>query len=157
MNRKYLDIVSGTAVLLLAAALYIGSTGIKSLDVSRFGSGFFPSIVAGLLAILGLVIVAGGIRQARGPDQKSADKDGKPRPWAVVATFVLMAAYAAFLPTLGFLVSTGVYLFVQMLLLVPSDKRNFGLFGIISVVTAVVVYYTFVKVFQLMLPAGILG
>ena len=156
MNRKYWDIASGLGVIALGVALISASTHIKSLDVSRFGSGFFPAIVAILFMILGLVIFVGGIKQARGPDQK-VEKDGKPRMWAVFATFVLMAAYATFLPSIGFLISTALYLFIQMLLLVPNDRRNFLAFGIISIVTSVVVYYTFVEVFQLMLPAGILG
>lgn len=157
MNRKYWDIVSGLGVMALGAGILLASTKIKSLDVSRFGSGFFPSMVAVLFLVLGLVILASGIKLALGPDQKAESKDGKPRLWAVLATFVLMAAYATFLPSLGFLVATAIYLFVQMLLLVPNDKRNLLLFALISVVASVVVYFTFVKVFQLMLPAGILG
>jgi len=155
MNRKYWDIASGLGVVALGIALLEASSHIRSLDVSRFGSGFFPAIVAILFMILGLVIFVGGVKQARGPDQK-VEKDGKPRMWAVFATFVLMAAYATFLPSVGFLITTTIYLFIQMLLLVPSDRRNLLLFGLISVVTSVVVYYAFVKVFQLMLPTGIL-
>ncbi len=53
--------------------------------------------------------------------------------------------------------SDQLYLFGQMYVLAHKDERNYVVFGIISVVTAVVVYYLFGQVFHLMLPAGYLG
>jgi putative tricarboxylic transport membrane protein len=76
---------------------------------------------------------------------------------AVVGTFVLMAGYAALLPMVGFMITTAVYLFLQINILAENQHRKPVLFGIISVVTSVSVYYLFVMVFHLMLPAGILG
>lgn len=159
MKKKYWDLVSGSLLLLFSAAVFIGAQNVKTLAVSSIGSGFFPSIVSILLGITSIFIIIGGLAQARTPD-KAADKEkaeDKPRVWGVIGTFALMAFYAILLPKLGFLITTTIYLFVQINILSPRESRKQFLFGIISVVTSVVIYYTFVSVFKLMLPAGILG
>jgi putative tricarboxylic transport membrane protein len=155
VNRKYWDLVSGIVLFLFSIALFIGSLNVKTLAVSSIGSGFFPAVVAIMFAITSLVVVFGGIKQAKGKDLPADDKAGKPRVMAVVGTFVLMAGYAALL--VGFMITTAVYLFLQINILAENQHRKPVLFGIISVVTSVSVYYLFVMVFHLMLPAGILG
>jgi uncharacterized membrane protein YidH (DUF202 family) len=159
VKKKYWDLASGSVLLLFSAVLFIGAQRVKTLAVSSIGSGFFPSVVAVLLAITSVAIIIGGIVQARKPDAASGKEkaEDKPRVWGVIGTFALMAFYAILLPKLGFLITTTVYLFVQINILSPRESRKQFMFGIISVVTAVVIYYTFVKVFHLMLPAGILG
>ena len=52
-----------------------------------------------------------------------------------------------------------IYLILQMFVLAPREKRgkkDIALYVFISAVTALAVYLVFVKVFYLMLPAGIL-
>ena len=161
MKRKYWDLASGIAFLGLSIILFVGAQNVKTLDVSSFGSGFFPSVVAVLLAITSIVIIVGGVAKAKKlepePKTAAAASDEKPRLWGVVGTFIVMAGYALLLSTLGFLTTTTLYLFIQINLLSPKDSRRQLMFAIISVVSSVVIYYTFVKVFNLMLPAGILG
>jgi hypothetical protein len=159
VKKKYWDLASGSVLLLFSAVLFIGAQRVKTLAVSSIGSGFFPSVVAMLLAITSIAIIIGGVAQARKSDSttEKTKAEDKPRVWGVIGTFALMAFYAILLPKLGFLITTTVYLFVQINILSPNESRKQILFGIISVVTSVVIYYTFVKVFHLMLPAGILG
>lgn len=159
MKKKYWDLVSGSVLLVFSGVLFIGAQQVKTLAVSSIGSGFFPSVVAILLAITSVFIIIGGIAQAKKPDKASdkAKAEEKPRVWGVIGTFALMAFYAILLPKLGFLITTTVYLFVQINILSPNESRKQFLFGIISVISAVSIYYLFVSVFHLMLPAGILG
>lgn len=162
MKRKYLDLVSGFAFLALAIALYFGSKNVKTLDVSRFGGGFFPSIVAVLLAITSLGIILGGIAQAGKPNKEEPQANTessleKSRRWAVLVTFLLMFGYALLISKLGFIITTALYLFIQINILSPKKSRHQLLFAIISVLSSIIIYYTFVKLFNLMLPAGILG
>lgn len=162
MKRKYWDLASGIAFLALSITVFIGAQNVKTLAVSSIGSGFFPSVVSVLLAITSIAIIAGGIVQARKPDPEGASKakssaDGKPRIWGVIGTFALMAGYALFITKLGFLITTVLYLFAQMNILSPKQSKRQLMFAIIAVVASVIIYYTFVKVFNLMLPAGILG
>lgn len=162
MKRKYWDLASGIAFLVLSIAVFVGAQNVKTLAVSSIGSGFFPSVVSILLAITSIAIIAGGIVQSRKPDTPAAQKAvsaaaEKPRVWGVVGTFGLMALYALLITKVGFLITTTVYLFIQINILSPKASRKQLMFAIISVVASVIIYYTFVKVFNLMLPAGILG
>ncbi len=168
MKRKYWDLASGIAFLALSITVFVGAQNVKTLAVSSIGSGFFPSVVSVLLAITSIAIIAGGVFQARkaepaaAPETKSsAEKkpsaEEKPRVWAVLVTFILMAAYALLITKVGFLITTTMYLFIQINILSPKQSRKQLMFAIISVVSAIAIYYTFVKVFNLMLPAGILG
>lgn len=162
MKKKYWDLASGIAFLVLSITVFIGAQHVKTLAVSSIGSGFFPSVVSVLLAITSIAIIAGGIVQARKPDPSPASKarastEEKPRVWGVIGTFALMAGYALLISKLGFLITTTLYLFVQMNILSPKQSRRQLMFAIIAVLAAVIIYYTFVKVFNLMLPAGILG
>ncbi len=157
MKKKYWDLASGIFLLVFSVALYFGAKNVKTLSVSSVGSGTFPSIVAVVLAIVSVAIIVGGVKKARGPDEKAKTDGGKPRMWAVVATFVIMAIYATLMPSVGFMITTAVYLFAQMYIMAAKEHQKPILFGVISVVASVSIYYMFVKVFSLMLPAGILG
>lgn len=157
MKKKYWDLASGIVLLAFSVALFIASGKVKTLGVSSIGSGFFPSVVAVLILLVSVGIIVGGIQKARGPDAKPAADADKPRMLAVLATFALMAAYALLIAPVGFLITTTVYIFVQIQLLSPNTHRKHLMFGIISVVSSTVIYFTFVKVFNLMLPAGLLG
>lgn len=157
MKKKYWDLASGIFLLVFSVALFIGAQNVKTLSISSVGSGTFPSFIAVLLAIVSIAIIVGGAKKARSPDEKQKPVEGKPRMWAVVATFVIMALYAALMPKVGFIIMTAVYLFAQMYIMAAKEHQRPIVFGIVSVVTSVSVYYLFVLVFNLMLPAGILG
>ena len=55
------------------------------------------------------------------------------------------------------MISSVVYLIVQMTVLAPKEKRNYLLFAVISVAVSVVVYYLFRNGLNVLLPAGLLG
>jgi hypothetical protein len=157
VKKKYWDLTSGIFLFLFSIALFIGAQNVKTLSISSIGSGTFPSFIAVILAIVSVAIIVGGAKKARGPDEKSAKGGEKQRFWAVLATFAIMALYALLMPKVGFIITTMVYLFLQMYIMAAKEHQKPILFGIISIVTSVSVYYMFVKIFSLMLPAGILG
>lgn len=155
IKEKYWDFCSGIFLFVFSIVLFYGGMTVKTLEVSTFGSGFFPKVVAVILALTSLPIIAGGLQKARIADGK--EEKLNPRWWAVLATFGIMLAYAALIPKLGFIITTTVYLFLQMQILADGSKRKHVLFAVIAVSASVIIYFTFVKVFNLMLPAGILG
>ena len=75
---------------------------------------------------------------------------------AVVLTFVIIIAYVLIMPTLGFILSTMIYLFLQMIVLAPPEKRNYVLFAIVSVVFTAFVFVAFRVGLQQLLPRGII-
>ena len=62
----------------------------------------------------------------------------------------------AFQPV-GFIISTMVYLFLQILVLVPKEKRSWPLTVIISVVSPIAIYALFTYAISSPLPKGIWG
>ena len=156
MKKKYWDLASGIVLFLFSIVLYIGAMNVRTLEVSTFGSGFFPKIVAVMLALASLALIVGGIKTAKAADGAEEAK-GNPRWKAVLATFTIMVAYAALLPFVGFMITTAVYLFLQINILSENRHRKPFLFAVVSIVTSVAIYYLFVKAFNLMLPAGFLG
>ena len=162
MIKKYKDVFCGGALILLGAGLYAASFGIKSVALNLIRADFFPRLDAALLMLLGVVLAAGGLAKARHFQPSSEEaipfwkNDGTV---SMLETLALIALYLFTLKPVGFLLSTFVYLILQMFVLAPREKRgkkDIALYVFISAVTALAVYLVFVKVFYLMLPAGIL-
>lgn len=155
LKEKYWDLCAGIFLFLFSGLLYYGGMTVKTLEVSSFGSGFFPKILAVLLALTSASIIFTGYKKAKGADE--AEGDAKTHWKGVLLTFVLMLGYMSLIPFLGFMITTAAYLFLQMNILAGDHSRKHVQFAVVSVISSVVIYYTFVNVFRLMLPAGILG
>jgi putative tricarboxylic transport membrane protein len=76
---------------------------------------------------------------------------------SVWSTIGLLIVYAVVLQYLGFILSTMLYLFVQMIVLAGERKTKYVTLVLISVVASTGIYALFVYGLELMLPAGILG
>jgi len=78
----------------------------------------------------------------------------------LVACCGLIALYTLFFRSLGFVVSTTLFLFLLTLLLAPKDKRTGKMivfYAVFSVVFTVILYLLFTRAIAMMLPHGILG
>ena len=138
-------------------------------------SSFVPKVVGILLIVLSILQLifsskaaknapAAQITQASEEDEEfnveDWDDDAANRnadTKALVAIFVILIIYMALLSTLGFMISSVLFLIATMLLLTPAEKRNIPLILILSVVVSVGVYYLFVYGLDMVLPRGILG
>lgn len=162
MFKKYKDVFCGCFLILLAIGLYAASFGIKSVALNLIKADFFPRLDAALLAILGIILTAAGLKKAR-HFQHAGEKE---EPFwkndgtvSMLETLGLIALYIFALKPVGFMIATFVYLVVQMYVLAPKEKRtrrNAAVFVGVSLITSFAVYFIFTKVFYLMLPAGIL-
>lgn len=61
------DLLAGLVFLALAAAFGFAALGYELGTAFRMGPGYFPLVLAGILALLGLVIAANGMRTEGGP------------------------------------------------------------------------------------------
>ena len=68
----------------------------------------------------------------------------------------VIIGYTTILKPLGFCLSTVIFLFLQMLVLAPPDKRRYLLFAIVSVVFTAIVFVAFRIGLQMLLPRGII-
>lgn len=158
--KKCKDLILGVAMLLFSGFyLYYTQQIITrpKLIPSYASSRIMPTLLGVLLAGLSVILIIQGIRRIRtagGEAQK--EKTNKGDLLAIVLTFAVIIGYTLIMPPLGFCLSTVIFLFLQMLILAPNDKRNYLLFAIVAVVFTAVVFVAFRVGLQMLLPRGVI-
>ena len=161
--RKYKDAIVGGLVILAAVGLFAASLTIQSLSLNLIKADLFPKMDAILLGILGIALLWDGLRKAgqASEESKGEEKSGMSQGTrCMIITLALIAVYIFCLEPIGFLLSTFVYLVIQMLVLADEShrkKKDILLFVILSLVVSAGIYLLFTRVFYLMLPSGLLG
>lgn len=119
-------------------------------------AGVFPMLAAATLIVTSLVILAGTLRRPA-----ASGKVGTPAmrfvrevlPLRHVIVFVMVLAYLALLPWLGFVASSGLFLFTAFQFL---WRRHPALSLATAAVSLGAIYFIFRVVFQVVLPEGTL-
>ena len=159
--KKCKDLILGIVMLLFSGFYLIYAQQIKTrpkLTPGYASAKIMPSLLGVLLAILSIACIIQGIRQVKAKDagQDEGKKKDKGDLIAVALTFAVIIGYVLVMPTLGFILSTIIYLFVQMLILAPKEKRNYALFAIVAVVFTALVFVAFRIGLQQLLPRGLI-
>ncbi len=154
MTKKKKDILVSVVFIILGAFILLQSIGVEPLMNNDVGSGFFPKVVGlVIMAIAGAKLVLSLKEEDDGVVEKTTEGD-MAGGWITV---ILIGLYVLAYQSVGFLVSTAIYLFLQILVLCPKEKRNFLIFGLVSLITPVFIYTMFVYIINMPLPKGILG
>ena len=168
-NKQYkLDIIPGIvlAVFSIAYLSMIPSiqtfTGLGSTPLTNH---FIPYLWGGVLLFLSLWIIVRGLRKRKkylaegGKIEKTSLKAILMEKREVVASFIALGLYVGLMGVIGFLITTVVYLFVQILILTPREKwkKNYVPAAITAVVAGVVLFFIFIYVLNVLLPVGILS
>jgi hypothetical protein len=160
MKRNH-DIWAG-AVILVCTAVYFSQTfGIRKIAILPVSSAFIPRICVGFMSVLACALIVQGVRRekkspAPAPTQEQQVQSRQQLKAAGTALAILFVSILMMRP-LGFILSMTFYLLASFLTLSPREKWNIPLFVGISVISVTAIYFTFVKGFNLLLPAGILG
>lgn len=154
--KKYGDLAVGIAFLVLAVAMFVMAGALPPSLMGGLGSDFMPKVLA--MAVLAVIQIITGLRKMKMEYTLDQLKEEfKPEYWRVLVTILAFTVYVVVLSSVGFMISSVVYLIVQMTVLAPKEKRNYLLFAVISVAVSVVVYYLFRNGLNVLLPAGLLG
>ncbi|MFD1849577.1 tripartite tricarboxylate transporter TctB family protein [Oceanobacillus bengalensis] len=164
-ENKLVDIFSSLFLIALSIVLYVSTFSFRQMSASKIGSDFLPQVVAIGLFILSIILFINafvGWRKEKKLAEETVATETKEKKEKISYTLVfislgLMAVYLVLIPILGFLIATSVYLFVQIYLIAPEDKKSIIKFAVVSILISAFVYFVFKNVFYLMLPAGILG
>lgn len=156
--KKYGDIVVGVFFMVLGAVLYLAAAALPKSAVMDIGPDFMPKVVAILVFVLALVLT---IQSLVGLKDKKIDPDSIPKCdyRRVITSIILVLIYVFTMQPVGFIVTTLVYLPLQMLVLSPNDQRgpkNIAVLVVIDVIFTLAVYSLFRYAFMIMLPRGIL-
>lgn len=157
--ERYKDVFLGIFLMAVGFVLFAASFSIKSVLPMEIGPDFFPRVAAVCLIVLGAGTTGECLLKVKkeGNGQPEQEEKQGGSSISVVLTIVLMVIYVVVIKKMGFLITTALYLFCQINILAPKEKRNQILFIVISAAASAVIYLAFAKGLNLLLPAGILG
>lgn len=173
MKNHIRDLVTGFVLLAVSAFYYIASLGIRVF--SGYGSTpitarTIPQIWAVTIAAVSLILIVRSLKRlhtAKASGEAYSEESYKNRiahwikdNYAVIGTFIVLTLYTLSLKNAGFVVSTLIYLFIQVLLLTEKKKINKKLIVkaiIVTVIFSFAADYLFVELLSVPLPRGIWG
>jgi putative tricarboxylic transport membrane protein len=150
---RRLDLITGLVTAAVGALAFWEANDLAMFGENHVpGPGFFPKILAGLLAILGLVLAGISLRAPRPADDEHGEQaptwSGRLRAMAVLIAFGVIAPLVA---VIGYV--PAMVLLVLVVLYGIERRRDFR-----SLVAAVLIpaatYLLFAHVFAIPLPAG---
>ena len=151
MTNKKRNLIVSVLFLAFGIFLFVQAMGIKQMMKNDVGSGFFPKVIGVAIIVVAIIRLIMTLREPEKEAKKSSsDMKGG---WL---TIVLIAAYVVAFNTLGFLIATALFLFLEMLVLTPAEKRNLPLLLVISIVAPIAIYALFTYAINSPLPKGIL-
>lgn len=171
-KEEYSDLASGIFALALAVVLFITTLShTVTFSNSSIGPVTIPRAISIVIFVLGLILIvkwaAGRKKVHKAPASAGAEEKSRPQKSAeerklelfrritAPGTFLLITVYLLLMKKIGFTLSSCLYITLQISLLSAdvSPKRILKAF-IIGVVSSVVIYMLFAKVFQLYLPTA---
>ncbi|WP_265517188.1 tripartite tricarboxylate transporter TctB family protein [Nitratireductor luteus] len=139
-------IVLFSAVALWQAFLISGFTGLSQ-------PGVFPMLAAAAMLGSALFILRDTLRARVDHENRRTFAAGMAEvvPVKLLVMLVLVAAYLAAMPLIGFVLASGVFLFVSFAFL---WRRHVLVCLALSLVSLAIVYFLFRVIFQVVLPQG---
>ena len=152
MTDKKKAIITSVLFLAFSIVMIIFAKDIKPMMENDLGSGFFPMVIGIAMCGLSVLRLILAIREKEQEAKKSDDD-----LLGGLGTLILIGAYCLTFDSVGFIISTMIYLFLQILLLTPKAKRNWLVICLISVVAPFAFYALFVYLINTPLPRGWFG
>lgn len=161
--KKFGDLIVSICYLALAIALIVLAKALPKSTVMEIGPDFMPTVVGVICLVLSLLLLVQAITKLRSKDgalKAAGEETGEASDYKrVIESLILALAFVNVLKPVGFIISTLVYLALQIIVLAPNDKRtkkDILLYLIIDVVFTFVVYFLFRYGFKIVLPAGLI-
>ena len=156
--KKYGDIIVGIFYAALGAVTIYFAKQLPKSRVMKIGPDFMPMVIGVIVLVLALMLLFSAIKNFKANAAKAeaspADTSDYKR---VLASLVLVVIYVNILAPVGFILSTLGYLFLQIVVLAPNDRRtakHILNYAIIDVVFVFAVFFLFRYGFKIVLPAG---
>ena len=158
---KYKELILGIGIIAFSI-FYLYNAAVMRITVpTAFNSKGVPFLLGGGALLNGIFQTAAGLREAKTFSSASGAESGAEKEKvdnrSVLLMLLVMIVYVAMLESVGFLISTFLVLFAQMMILSPKGKVRIPAFLIVSLAVTVVIYYSFRYGLELVLPSGILG
>ena len=152
MSEKKKGIITSILFLAFSIVMIVFARQYKPMMQNDLGSGFFPMVVGIAMCALSVLRLILAIREKEGAVKKSGDD-----LMGGLATIILIGGYCIAFNPVGFIISTAIYLFLQILILTPKEKRSWPITAAISLVAPFAFYALFVYLINTPLPKGLFG
>jgi len=150
------DGVTGLVACVASLLLFWLTLGLEKNPLVPIGPGFYPRLVLGITAALGLALAASDLLRRRAHRLEAPAKPAARLNYTLVAlTFGVFGVYVLLLPTLGYRVATFAFVLGASFLLEPP--RSAGLWlrgGVLAAVTMFATYVVFEDYLAVLLPRG---
>ena len=153
------DGLLGLICLGISGVLFAISLSLPHLPIVPVGPGFYPRIVLSFLALASITLIVQDViaqRQSRlkTPDAVASDSTEAKNYTGVAVAFILVTAYVAVLPYLGFRIATFGFVSLFQIALEPPQSVRSGLrVLLVAVGTAVLCHVVFESYLSVLLPA----
>jgi putative tricarboxylic transport membrane protein len=152
MGRK--DYIGGGIFIALGIFIMATSFSFPALDGGHPGPSLFPRVLAVLFMFFGGTVVWKGRRSAEAPAEDASEETGPPpNRFNPILVIMLIAAFIAIAPTVGFIITGAVLLTILMLKLRVSALKS----AVVSILLVAFIYTVFAKGLRVPLPIGYLG
>jgi hypothetical protein len=151
------DGIAGLIALAVSLVLLPQALGLPKLPIVPVGPGFYPAMVLVFMGVTGAALILQDVLAQRRTAPPAADAaPAPPRAYGLVAAaFVVVAAYVAALPLLGFRAATVLFVACfQLVLERPTSVRGWLILMAIAVGTSAVTYAVFEHYLLVLLPRG---
>ncbi|MDA3833796.1 MAG: tripartite tricarboxylate transporter TctB family protein [Spirochaetales bacterium] len=160
MTTKRSDIITGVSLFAFAGLLFIASGQMPTRENSSMilSTGFYPRLLAILLAVLSIIMVMESIQKNR----KQGDRQASPY-WKDLHAFLyflivigLLILYPLGMRLMGFDLTSFLFLSTLVWLLTEKEKRKPWVILSVSLGISVIVYVVFKLILEIPFPMGIL-
>lgn len=150
MKKLNNEALLGVIMIAIGAVFVIMTLQLPNTESQLFDSRFMPMVTA-------IIMIAMGIPQLIQNYNKKKEISSKKDNKTLLITVGLLAFYVLLYGRLGFVVTSAIFLFFEIINLTPPYiKKNYIVNGTIAIVAPSVIYYLFYYAFRIILPAGIL-
>lgn len=157
--KKYGDIVVGIFFMCLSSALIVMAMMLPKSKVMDIGPDFMPLCIGSVTLVLAAILTFLSVRDFKTRAAALSAEDLPDCDYRrVLESIILVLVYVFMLQPVGFILSTMVYLMLQMLVLSPDDgrgKKDIIKLAVINVIFTMIVFFLFRYGFKIVLPAGI--
>jgi len=146
---------AGMFLIVLSFLLFWQSGNIAqtSIESTAYGPSFYPRVLSIFLFVLSLLLLIFPRQDACPPESETGPSASSKKFWTTAS---LIVAYPLLVPGIGFVVTTVGYLMFSFLSLGDRSRASLIRYLLLSLSTALGLYYIFENFFNVLLPHGLL-
>ncbi len=158
MTKKKLDVVAGISLFAIAGLLFIAAGFMPTREggIAALNTGFYPRILAIILAVLSVLMVLETSRKESAGQKEGSWWTTRHALFMFVLTLVLLILYPFVMKIFGF--ATASYLFIATLTWMLSDREHKNPIKILLTSLGItgIIYVIFKMILAIPFPQGIL-